>query len=134
MSIIYERRRQQCEDILSRLLAAPRVPLTSATIPSTHGLYALAQKGASDEEFLHVGMSIGGGGLRDRICKQHRTQNGSADLITKILAKFPDRRTAREWVDENCTVQWIEEPDLSIRRAAEHYAEGILRPAWPGSN
>jgi hypothetical protein len=134
MSNPYDQRRAECEEILGRLLAAPRTPLNPRLrlVPKTHGLYAIATKGRPDHEFLHVGISkIGKGGLRYRICTQHRIQNGPSDLVMKILRGFPDKKAATKWIDENCTVQWVEEPDLAVRCAAEHYSLAILRPEWP---
>jgi hypothetical protein len=103
-------------------------------LPKIHGLYAISMIGARSGEYLHAGKSCKGhNGLCGRIWDQHYKIGGSpGDLLEKIKARghASGAIAAKEFISENCQVQWVVVEDAATRNWAEHYILAMLKPIW----
>ena len=130
-------RRVQQEKLLHDLIQAKVVRFDSglpALLPTTHGLYAISMIGAPDGEYLHAGKTKRGrSGLLGRVWEQHYQIGGSpGDLVEKVRARGhgASAAEAREYIRQNCQVQWLVVENDVQRNWAEHYILAMLRPIW----
>ena len=134
-------RQSECQEVLSQLLSASMHSFDdklAARLPIEHGIYAISSIATAPGEYLHVGKSKNGrNGLRGRVWDQHFQTGGSGgDLIEKVKLRLKAEkepgtpRQAKDWIGQNCQVQWVIVQDPDIRKWSEHYALCILRPVW----
>jgi hypothetical protein len=136
---IFEQRRNQCEEILERLLTAPAFLFDGGLrqrLPIKRGLYLIARIDAPKGEYLHAGSSPKAReGLRSRVWSQHFLTGGDrarSDLVQKVIDNgyATDKPTSQAWIRANCHVQWLVEEDEDSRCWTEHYILSLLRPIW----
>lgn len=134
-------REVECKQVLHDLIEARPAPFDQvlpSSLPKTHGLYAISMIGAPEGEFLHVGKTKNGrSGLLGRVWEQHyQTGGASGDLLEKVKRELKAKgclgsaRDAREYIRQNCQVQWVVVEDDALRSWTEHYILALLQPIW----
>ena len=118
--------------ILDQLLSAPKLPFDDSLrsrLPERSGLYAISIKDAQPSEFLRAGRTKG---LRQRVYQNHLMGDQKGNLRNQLVqdGECSDLDNAKEWIREKCVVQVFIVGDENVRRSAEHFVLGPLRPKY----
>ena len=129
-------------DELTVLLALPRrrfSTLAKGEMPETAGLYVIyleepfevfyAGKAKTREGLSRSGVSDG---LRFRIMENHLAYRGDDNFVKYVGDAFglSSRAEIRTFVQQRCSVHWLEIPDLRKLFVLEHLAIAALAPRF----
>ena len=129
-------------DEIAALVASPRhrfATLRKDEVPETAGLYVIY----CDEPFevLFVGIARThkkrppwdvSDGLRFRIMENHLAHRGNDTFVNYVANAFGlvSRPDVRDFVQQYCSAQWMEVPDLRKLARLEHLAIAALEPRF----
>lgn len=127
------RRSEELERLLDQLLSSPSLTFDSSLrskLPDSQGVYAIRYKQDLAGTFLRVGRTKrAAGGLKQRIYQNHFMGNQRGNLRQQlvIMGRCSALEDTKDWIRENCEVQYIVIEDDLLRQWAEYYALSILQ-------
>lgn len=104
--------------------------VTPSTIPSSSGVYRIIDHSSKTPSTIYIGES---GNLRKRICSNHLLGNThSSTLLRKILqtGNYTDLNGVKNYLRNNCSIQYLIIESKSERMRLEHFAIAILGPHY----
>lgn len=98
--------------------------LKEENIPKARGCYVVYNR---ENKPIYVGRTIR---LKDRLETHHRKNSGSSSFRDKIKEKFNfnNEEQITAWVEENCSVIYIEIESQEEEHRFEHFLIAILNP------
>ena len=119
-------------DLLENLLNKEYLPFDNENLqlklPKQGGVYCISNK--TDNTIIYIGQSKN---LQKRIYKNHLMgHQRNSTLRRKIVKKekFSSEDQVRNYLHEQCMVQFIEIEDKLERNFFEHFAIAMLRPKY----
>ena len=121
----------QYRGLLADLMSAEFVDFASGTtksLPRTGGVYRVCKRGQSGIATIYVGKSKN---LRRRVHGDHLLGDRVASTLKrKLIRDTPceDEADVKQFLTDNCCVQYIEIEEERERTWFEHFAVAMLRP------
>jgi hypothetical protein len=130
-----EKRKEQANNILNKLINSKKFTFDKSirsNLPEDAGIYAISFNAAQPSEYLIAGRTKGTEGLRQRIYQNHLMGNQIGNLRSKLVngGLCPDMEHTKDWIRQNCVVQFVTIPDENLINWFEHYILSILRPKY----
>lgn len=125
----------EATDMLKEMLDRCPIDFSVPTLnmpPDKGGIYVLFNKNTTEP--LYAGRTRGGD-LQSRL-KDHWGNNGSSDLVEKLVKECPllkNKDERKSWIKKNVEVRWLTEDEFDMDiKFAEYFVIGVLRPPFNG--
>ncbi|HCF4373741.1 TPA: GIY-YIG nuclease family protein [Pseudomonas aeruginosa] len=130
---MYTERLKSLQSKLNDLLAAQSVPylnLTERLLPKEAGVYLISANIEGKTFPYYVGRAST---LARRLYTNHLMGNASTARLKKYMVESRESATledAKEFLRQNCSIQWVFESDYRNRGALEGFFTSVLFPKY----